>query len=196
MVLVSWVLGSTLAFAEDDRLSAYHGEWQRIADDAADDARLSSIDLATGDLSWLVRKMATGVLEKTTMPPGELAFFEEADGLRQHVRGPNGEFERPVAVDAGPTQHTDPGGEETTIEWKRTAEGLEAHWAQSRAYGRNLYRLDEGGQTLHVEHHIQVTAIEGIDEIVYGSRFGRTAVPPVSSGPPAEDVSGRELDLR
>ncbi len=169
--------------ADDDDLGPYGGQWARILDEAADEARLASIDSATDDLSWLVRKMATGVLQKTTEPPGELAFVRDENGLRQRVRGPNGEFDRPVDLAAGPRRTTDPRGEETTIEWRRTAEGLEVHWSQDQAFGRNLYRVDEAGQTLLVEHRIQVTALEGIDEIVYASRFGRLAMPPVSSAP-------------
>ena len=193
-ILIVASLGMPAA-AEDDGLRVFHGQWERIVDDSADEARISSIQAATGDLSWLVRKMASGVLEDSTQPPGHLAFRPDSDGLRQHVRGPNGEFDRPVVVGVGPTRHTDPGGEETTIEWKRTPEGLEVHWAQSQAYGRNLYRVDEDSQTLHVEHRIQVTAIDGVAEIVYDSRFGRSALPQVSSAPPTLDVSGPEIDL-
>jgi hypothetical protein len=201
-----WVLSAVqlLAFlgfagtsvAADPELAPYSGQWARIVDDAAEEARLESIDTATGELSWLVRKMATGVLEKSTQPPGELTFFWDGDALRQRVRGPNGEFDRLVGVDTGPQRTRDPRGEETTIEWRRTAQGLEVHWSQEQAFGHNLYRVDEAGQTLLVEHRIQVTAIDGVDEIVYGSRFGRLAMPPVSSGPSAQPVSGHAVDLR
>lgn len=201
-----WVLSAVQVFslvalatsgaATDDALAPYGGQWARIVDDAEDEARLTSIDTATDDLSWLVRKMATGVLKKTTEPPGELAFVWDGDVLRQRVRGPNGEFDRPVVIGTGPQSTTDPRGEETTIEWRRTDQGLEVHWSQEQAFGRNLYRVDEASQTLHVEHRIQVTAIGGIEEIVYGSRFGRLALAPVSAAPARPPGSGRDLDLR
>lgn len=184
------------AVAADPELAPYGGQWARIVDDAAEEARLERIDKATRELSWLVRKMAAGVLQKSTQPPGELTFFWDGDALRQRVRGPNGEFDRLVGVGTGPQRTRDPRGEETTIEWRRTAEGLEVHWSQEQAFGRNLYRVDEAGQTLLVEHRIQVTAIDGVDEIVYASRFGRLAMPPVSSGPPAQPASAHAVDLR
>ena len=187
---------ATPALAGDASLAPFSGQWARIVDEVADEARLESIGTATGDLSWIVRKMATGVLEKTTSPPRELAFVWDGEALRQRVRGPNGEYDRPVDPGAGPTRQTDPRGEETTIEWRRTTEGLEVHWQQSQAFGRNLYRVDEVSQTLHVEHRIQVTAIDGIDEIVYGARFGRMTLPPVSAAPPAQPVSGDGVDVR
>lgn len=193
--LMLFVFATTGMTAEAD-LAAYGGQWSRVADEAADDARLESIDSATGQLSWLVRKMATGVLEKSTEPPGELAFFWDGDALRQRVRGPNGEFDRLVGLDTGPQRTRDPRGEETTIEWRRTADGLEVHWSQAQAFGRNLYRVDEAGQTLLVEHRIQVTAIEGVEEIVYGSRFARLAMPPVSSAPTAQPISSTAIDVR
>ena len=182
--------------AEEASLAPCSGQWARIVDEAADEARIESIGTATDDLSWLVRKMATGVLEKTTSPPGELAFTWDGEALRQRVRGPNGEFDRPVDPDAGPIRQTDPRGEETTIEWRRTTEGLEVRWQQSQAFGRNLYRVDERSQTLHVEHRIQVTAIDGIDEIVYGTRFGRMTLPQVSAAPPSQPVSSDAVDVR
>lgn len=184
------------AVAADPELAPYEGQWARIGDDAAEEARLDSIDKATGELTWLLRKMATEVLKKSTQPPGELAFFWDGDALRQRVRGPNGEFDRLVGVDTGPQRTRDPRGEEATIEWRRTAEGLEVHWSQDQAFGRNLYRVDEAGQTLLVEHRIQVIAIDGVDEIIYGSRFGRRAMPSVASGPPAQAVSADPVDLR
>lgn len=167
----------------DDRalLAPYDGAWQRIADASAEAERLASIEAAIADLSWLVRKMASGVLTKTTVPPGEIAFTWDGTGLRQRVRGANGEFDRPIQLERGPSAHKDPRGEETIIEWRRTPDGLEVRWTQSQAFGRNIYRIDDRDETLHVEHRIQVTAIDGIDEIIYASRFGRPALPSVSS---------------
>ena len=182
------------AIANQEALSPYGGQWARVEDDAADEARIASIESATRDLSWLVRKMANGALSKSALPAGELTFAWDGDQMRQHVRGPNGEYDRLVDLDGGPTRHTGTDGEETTIEWRQTAEGLEIHWAHSQAFGRNLYRVDPSSQTLHVEHRLQVTAIDGVDEIVYGSRFERQALPAISAAPPDQMASGGPIE--
>lgn len=193
--VLAWIFFAPAALAEATDLASFGGQWTRVVDAADDQARIASIESATGDLSWIVRKMATGVLDKSTQPAGELAFFWRGDEMRQQVRGPNGEFDRLVELGAGPKRHVERDGAETTIEWRQTADGLEVHWAQDQAYGRNLYRIDPEGQTLHVEHRLQVTAIEGVEEIVYGSRFERIVPPPVAAAPPGRTASGPGLRL-
>ena len=176
-------------------LDAFNGRWQRIADESEDAARLSNIDSAIEDLSWLVRKMASGVLSKSVTPAGEIAFVWDGEALHQRVQGPHGQIDRPVRFDAGPRQQEDGHGEGTTVEWRRTSEGLEVHWTQSQAFGHNVYRLDSDDQILHVEHRIQVTAIDGVDEIIHVARFEREWLPAVSSARehPVEPASARPI---
>ena len=50
-------------------LSAYEGHWQRIDEGDSDEARLSAIGTALESLSWLMRRMASPILRKTTAPP-------------------------------------------------------------------------------------------------------------------------------
>ncbi|MBB84882.1 MAG: hypothetical protein CL931_13825 [Deltaproteobacteria bacterium] len=191
--MLAWIFFAPAAFADAGDLASFVGQWARVVDVADDQGRIASIESATGDLSWIVRKMATGVLGKSTQPAGDLTFFWSGDEMRQQVRGPNGDFDRLVELGAGPKRHVERDGAETTIEWMQTADGLEVHWAQDQAYGRNLYRIDPEGQTLHVEHRLQVTAVEGVEEIVYGSRFERIVPPPVSAAPAGQTASGPGL---
>ena len=176
-------------------LDAFDGQWQRISDESEDAARLSSIASAIEDLSWMVRKMASGVLSKSVTPAGEIAFVWDGEALHQRVQGPHGQIIRPVRFEDGPLQQQDGLGEDTTVEWRRTSEGLEVHWTQSRAFGHNVYRLDSDDQILHVEHRLQVTAIDGVDEIVHVARFERESLPAVSSarGHVAESAIARPI---
>jgi len=180
-MLIAALLAIPAMANESVPLDAFDGRWQRIADESEDAARLSSIDSALEDLSWLVRRMASGILSKSVTPAGEIAFVWDGEALHQRVQGPNGQIDRPVHFDAGPRQQKDGRGEDTTVEWRRTSEGLEVHWTQSQAFGHNVYRLDSDDQILHVEHRIQVTAIDGVDEIVHSARFERESLPAVSS---------------
>ena len=163
-------------------LSAYHGDWRRIADPDADSRRMVSIDFAISDLSWLVRQMAAGVLKKTTQPPEMMKFNWDGAQLHQRTLGDAGDFDRPVKIGGEPEVLIDQRGEDFSSHWTWTDSGLQVNWIQEKAYGSNLYRVDEQDQTLVVEHRIHVTAISSIGPIVYESRFDRADPPAVSMG--------------
>lgn len=157
---------------ETRTLASYAGEWSRIESVGSDRGRLESIAAAISDLSWIVRRMASGVLKKTTSPPTDVAFSWDGSALHQIVDGTNGRFKRPVKFGGEPLQLRDSRGEDFLSEWRWTEAGLEIHWTQSQAFGSNLYQLSDDG-LLHVEHRIQVTALDGFQPIVYESTFDR-----------------------
>ena len=164
------------------QLALYEGLWRRIDDLDADGHRLRSIDSAIRDLSWIVRRMAAGVLKQSTAPPAEMQFTWDGERLHQLVTSGSGEVSRrPVELGAPPRILTDPRGEDFASSWTWTSDGLQVDWKQHQAEGSNLYRIDPQTRTLVVEHRIQVTALSGIEPIVYRSHFGRDSLPAVSS---------------
>lgn len=172
-------------------LARYDGLWLRIDDLDEDSSRLHSIDAAIRDLSWIVRRMAAGVLKKSTAPPAEMRFTWDGENLHQLVTAGSGEASRrPVELDAPPRILTDPRGEDFASSWTWTRRGLQVDWKQHQAHGSNLYSIDPHSQTLIVEHRIQVTALSGIQPIVFQSRFGRDSLPAVSAARIDPDVPG------
>lgn len=169
-------------------LALFQGEWRRTDSEEAETARFSSIDQAINGLTWVVRKMAGGVLRSTTKPPSEVQFVWDGAALHQRVDGDNGSFDRPVQLGADPVEAIDDRGDLFTSSWDMADEGLSLTWEQHQAYGQNLYRLNSDGQTLEIEHTINVTALSGVEPIVYRSLFKRNpASPPsVASGPVRE----------
>lgn len=162
-------------------LSPYDGHWQRIEDSDHEQERLQNIEASMAELSWIVRKMAAGVLKKSTVPPVEMRFTWDGQQLLQTTEGQNGNFERPVVLDGEPIQLTDARGEDFTSQWTWTERGLQVSWKQHQAYGTNVYSIDPEDRTLRVEHMIKVTAISDIAPIVFRSRFSRNAPPHVSA---------------
>lgn len=158
-------------------LSAYEGRWQRIDDGATEAARFSAIDAAIAKLSWIVREMASGVLRKTTTPPPELQFAWDGRQLYQGLQGEDGAATRAIDLDGKFLTLKDPRGVEYASAWVWTGSGLRVRWEQHQATGSNVYRIDERDHSLIVEHTIEVTAIAGIDPIVYRSRFALTEPP-------------------
>jgi len=75
----------------------------------------------------------------------------------------------------------DPRGEAFSSNWLWTESGLRVDWSQKQAYGSNLYRIEHASQTLTVEHQIHVTAMSGIDPIMYRSSFKRDGLPAVAA---------------
>lgn len=163
-------------------LAPYGGQWRRRSDEGLESSRILSIETATRELNWIVRRMAAGVLEKSTVPPLEMKFSWDGERLHQEVDGDNGRFLRPVDFDGPPQRQTDERGDPFTSTWVWTPDGLQVNWTQEQAFGSNLYRLDERGQSLVIEHRINVTAISGVAPIVYESRFSRAALPRVAAG--------------
>ncbi|MFK7897380.1 MAG: hypothetical protein AB8G23_16190 [Myxococcota bacterium] len=159
--------------AEPPVLSVFQGDWERADSPEAEKERISSIDRAIGDLSWVVRKMAGGVLRSSTKPPSEVHFEWDGAALHQLVDGDQGSFSRPVEIGAEPMEAVDERGDPFTSSWEIGDGGLALSWEQHQAYGTNLYRVAEGGRLLEVEHTINVTALSGVAPIVYYSRFRR-----------------------
>lgn len=173
------------------KLALFQGHWQRTDSEQAESARISSIDKAIDGLTWVVRKMAGGVLRSTTKPPSEVQFVWDGSSLHQRVNGDNGSFTRPVQLGADPIEAVDDRGDSFTSSWEMADEALSLTWEQHQAYGQNLYRLNPDGQTLEIEHTINVTALSGVEPIVYRSRFKRnpeSTPASVSTGP--SDESG------
>ena len=158
-------------------LSAFEGHWQRIEENETDQERLSAIERAIGGLSWIVRKMASGVLRSTTTPPPELQFAWDGRMLYQGVEGEDGGYPRPVELDGVSRTFKDPRGVDFSSSWAWTDDGLRVKWEQRQAVGSNVYQIDQQNQTLVVRHTIVVTAMSNIDPIVFLSRFSRTDRP-------------------
>ena len=168
-------------------LFQFQGNWRRTNSEQHESARISSIEEAIDGLTWVVRKMAGGVLRSTTKPPEEVQFVWDGSALHQRIDGSNGTFTRPVALGAGPVEAIDDRGDPFFSSWKMGDDGLSLNWEQHQAHGRNIYRLKPDGQTLEIEHTIQVTALSGVAPIVYRSQFKRSpsSSPPAVSAPPA-----------
>ncbi|MAG29495.1 MAG: hypothetical protein CL908_01220 [Deltaproteobacteria bacterium] len=170
-------------------LSVYQGRWRRIQNEEDEAARLTAIDTAVQPLSWLVRRMAGGILRKTTVPPPEMHFNWDGEHLRQRVSDDNGTFDRPVEPGAAPVIAEDARGDAFSSTWTWAESGIQISWQQHQAHGRNVFRIDTADQTLVVEHTINVTAIDDVSPIVYVSRFGRIGLPAVSAAVPSTPVS-------
>ncbi len=155
-------------------LSEYEGNWERIEDAEADQARLSAIGRALEGLTWIMRKFASPILRKTTKPPAEMSFVWDGEHLHQGVRGTEGEFSRPIELGAEPYVGVDNRGVEVSSAWAWDESGLRVHWDEHQATGSNLYRIDARDRTLIVEHTIKVTGISNVRPIVFLSRFSRT----------------------
>jgi hypothetical protein len=155
-------------------LLAFEGRWQRIDDPKDDENRRSAIDRALRSLTWIVRRMATGVLNQTTAPAPELEFVWDGQRLYQNMKGKHGPQVRPIEIDGEFLEIEDDRGVPFSSAWAWTGDGLRVVWKQHQAHGSNVYRIDPETQTLLVEHMIQVTAISDIDQIVFHSRFNRS----------------------
>ena len=167
---------------EPQRLAAYAGRWERKPDASAEADRLASIDAATLDLSWIMRKMATGLLRRTTTPPDGLDFFWDGETLHQGTEAAHVGPSRAIRFELEPRRRVAANGEETLTRWQWTASGLRVSWQQSQARGSNTYRLTPDGQALLTEHRIQITALESVAPIVYRAWFRRAPPPAPAPG--------------
>jgi len=175
-------------------LSSYEGRWNRVDDGQFDAARYSAIDHAIGGLSWIMRKMASGVLRKTTTPPPELQFAWDGEQLFQGLQGKDGNRTSPVELDGQLREGEDPRGVPFSWVWSVTETGLRVQWQQHQAFGDNEYRIDATDRgTLIVQHTINVTAISDVAPIVYLSRFSRDdafdVIPPDDARPDESDMA-------
>ncbi|HEB89155.1 MAG TPA: TetR family transcriptional regulator [Deltaproteobacteria bacterium] len=162
-------------------LSIFEGHWQRIEDPALDEERVSAIERALSGLSWIVRRVASGILRKSTVPPDELQFSWTGEALEQEVKGVEGPEKRPILLDGQRRRALDARGVPFASTWDWSEEGLRLHWEQHQATGNNLYRVAERGDLLVVRHTIQVTALSDVEPIVFESRFIRDDLSPRAS---------------
>jgi hypothetical protein len=158
-------------------LSSFEGRWRRVEVSESDAARESAIEKAIKGLSWIVRKMASGVLRKSTAPPPELQFAWDGEQLHQVIVDKNGEFSRLVELGGDLRILKDHRGVDFSSAWTWTDQGLRLRWEQHQAIGNNVYRLDDDARSLIVRHTIIVTAISNVEPIVFLSRFDRTNLP-------------------
>jgi hypothetical protein len=185
-LFAAFVFHAGTGFASADphpELAEFAGDWRLVESEGSRVSRMTAIDRAIGDLSWVVRKMAAPILRRTTKPPPRMQFIWDGQRLEQLVVRPGGKDEaRPVEPGSGGVEDTDSRGEPMTVSWQWTGSGLRVNWAQHQAYGHNLYRVDPDSETLVVKHTIQVTGISDVEPIIYESRFGRRGLPAVSAG--------------
>ncbi len=166
---------ATLALADLD------GRWRLLEDATATRDRLAAIDTAVEPLTWVVRKMASGVLRSSTAPRPTLDFVWDGRSLHERVPGKDRVESRRIQPGAPAFQAIDPRGEPFEGAWDWTPEGLRLRWRQHQAHGTNLYRMSQDKRTLVVDHSIQVTALDGLRPIAYRSRFAKDPLPAVAS---------------
>jgi hypothetical protein len=123
-------------------LSAFDGHWIRIDDEQDHSHRLSKIETAISDLSWVLRGMASRVLKKSTIPPDKIIFSWDGHQLHQIMGEDNTQFARPVKLGGDPKTLTDSRGEVFSSHWEWTDSGLQVSWVQEQAYGSNIYRVE------------------------------------------------------
>lgn len=161
-------------------LTVFDGHWERIDNPLDEERRVAAIDRAVASMSWLMRRMAGGVLRRTTRPPSEIQFVWDGSGLQELAPSPEGRQLRPIRLD-GNTRVAQEDNGEVALSWHPAPQGLRLRWEQHQAHGSNLYRVEEAGDILVVEHTIQVTAISNIEPIIYHSHFVRREPPHVSA---------------
>ncbi len=168
------------------RLADLDGRWRQIEDPGSTQARLRAIDSAVEPLTWVVRKMAAGVLRSSTAPRPTLDFIWDGNRLHERVPGQHRIETRLIEPGADPFRAMDPRGEMFEGAWDWTSDGLRLRWQQHQAHGSNVYRMSLDRRTLIVDHEIQVTALSGLRPIAYRSRFAKDDLPTVASGANSE----------
>ena len=166
-------------------LARFDGLWHRIEVEQDDDVRLSAIDWALEQLSWLLRTMVGKVLRQKTAPPSELHFVWEDGRLYQQRTLDNGEVHRRLVVPDGRMR---PDRDGVEIAWQASPSALRIDWIQEQARGSSTYRLapgpsqpgqqeapaaDAGPGAMLVEYEIQVTAVEDIRPVAFLAHFDR-----------------------
>jgi hypothetical protein len=169
------------------RLADLDGQWRLLESESDLRARMLAIDVALEPLTWVVRKMAGGVLRSTTAPRSTLLFVWDGERLHERVPGKQRVETRLIAPGAAEFTAVDHRGDSFSGVWDWTSEGLRFRWRQHQAYGANLYRMDPDKRNLTIDHSIQVTALDGLRPIVYRSRFAKDALPAVSTAGDATD---------
>lgn len=186
LIAILWICAASRLGAEDVRptgfgLSDLDGRWiQRDAHLDAD-ARRAAIDTAIQPLTWVVRKMAGGVLHSTTVPDPTVHFVWDGKRLHQRLTGKRGVITRIVEPGAPAATGLDTRGEPFEGQWVWTRQGLQFSWRQHQAYGANLYRVDPARHELTIDHSIHITALGGVEPILFRSRFVQADLPAVSA---------------
>ena len=177
--------GTGFAAAEANfDLIPFEGEWSLIESERDDTARISAIEEAVDDLSWVWRQVARPVLTKTTVPPSRIQFTWDGTKLYQHIPESKNEGTRPIAIGGEPLDSTDSRGEPFVASWQWTDQGLQLRWEQHQAFGYNVYRVDPDTGMLVVRHTINITALSNMEPIVFEARFGRSQLSSVSAARP------------
>lgn len=169
------------------RLAELDGQWRLLESESDLRARMLAIDLAVEPLTWVVRRMASGVLRSTTAPRPTLRFVWDGERLHEQVPGKGRIETRLITPDAAEFTAVDHRGEAFEGVWDWTTEGLRFRWRQHQAYGENLYRMASDKRNLTIDHTIQVTALDGLRPIAYRSRFAKDALPAVATAGDASD---------
>jgi len=178
---VGFEAGATSDIAKPS-LMAFDGNWEQIDQARDEERRVAAIDRAVGSMSWLIRGFAGRVLRTSTRPPSEIKFIWDGSELQELARDESEEQYRPIRLDGHTRLAQDDNGE-VSLSWHPAPQGMRLHWKQHQAHGSNVYRIEEAGDILIVEHTIQVTAISNIEPIVYQSHFMRRELPHISAAP-------------
>lgn len=187
LIAILWLCLASQVGAEDLRptgfgLSDLDGRWTQRDAIFDGQARRAAIDTAIQPLNWVVRKMAGGVLHSTTTPDPIVHFVWDGRRLHQRLTGKRGATTRIVEPGAPAATGHDARGEPFEGQWVWTREGLQFSWRQHQAYGANLYRVDPARRELTIDHSIHVTALDGVEPILFRTRFVQADLPVVSAG--------------
>lgn len=186
LIALAWIGLASRVGAEDGRPSGFalpdlDGRWIQRDANFDTQARRAAIDTAIQPLAWVVRKMAGGVLHSTTTPEPTVHFVWDGKRLHQRLNGKRGVSTRIVEPGAPAATGHDARGEPFEGRWIWTQEGLQFSWRQHQAYGANLYRVDPARHELTIDHSIHVTALDGVEPILFRSRFVQADLPAVSA---------------
>lgn len=178
VVIGAPALAETPAASE---LDPFDGAWERVAIEEDDAQRLSAIDSAIAGMSWLMRKMAAPILRSTTSPPTRYEFVVTEPEL---LLGQRGKEPWPLPLDGRERSGEGPRGTFKSLSHFENG-AIETEWVVTEARGSNRYTISEDGETLVVQHMIQITRLAGVEPIHYRSRFQR---PPAATSAPAGDA--------
>ena len=164
-------------------LTAFDGNWERVDEARDEERRVAAINRAVDGMSWLIRGLAGRVLRGSTRPPEEIKFVWDGTELQELTRDATEGKYRPVRLDGHTRTAQDDNGE-VALSWHPAPKkGMRLRWEQHQAFGSNVYRIEDAGKVLIVEHTIQITAVSNVDPIVYKSHFMRRELPQVSAAP-------------
>lgn len=180
------------ALPSEEELLRFAGRWDQVADEHAEAERIANIDAALADLSWIVRKMAAGVLHTSAAPPPEVQFAWDGHRLAQLLAVDGETLVRRIdlAGTVGAATAERPPDPDPEARWAWRDGRLEVEWTRDQARGATRFRYDPTDDSLHVAYEIHVTALDGVAPIHYGTRFERRSPPTVSAAPGSVRVSG------